>query len=211
MNGLTRQSPLGRGKKGISANLIAQGVVTKSQEGYSIIDWRFIASGMNENRSPMGTNEEATEMANSYISLYIHVVFSTKGRQPLIVPDIQNRLWAYMGGIARENQMKALSVGGMNDHAHILLSLPATLPVAKAVQLIKGGASKWVHDTFPHLRQFAWQEGYGAFSVNVSLLEETMRYIESQAEHHKRKTFQEEYIEFLKRHGIGYDERYVWG
>jgi len=150
-------------------------------------------------------------MANSYISLYVHIVFSTKGRQALINPDLESRLWAYMDGIARENQMKALSVGGIADHVHVLLSLPATLPVAKAVQLIKGGSSKWVHDTFAGLRKFSWQEGYGAFSVNVSLLEETIRYIESQGEHHKRKTFQEEYIEFLRRHGIDYDERYIWG
>lgn len=107
--------------------------------------------------------------------------------------------------------MKALSIGGTQDHVHVLLSLPATLPVSKAVQLIKGGSSKWIHDTFAGLRKFAWQEGYGAFSVNVSLLEDTIRYIESQGEHHKRKTFQEEYIEFLRRHRIDYDERYVWG
>ncbi len=150
-------------------------------------------------------------MTNSYISLYIHIVFSTKGREPMIIPELQNRLWAYLGGIARENSMKALSVGGTEDHVHTLLSLPATLAVAKAVQRIKGGSSKWVHDADVDLRQFAWQEGYGAFSVNVSLIEETIRYIERQAEHHRRKTFQEEYIEFLKRHGIEYDERYVWG
>ena len=150
-------------------------------------------------------------MTNSYISLYIHIVFSTKGREPMIIPELQNRLWAYLGGIARENSMKALSVGGTKDHVHTLLSLPATLAVAKAVQLIKGGSSKWVHDAYVDLRQFAWQEGYGVFSVNVSLIEETIRYIERQSEHHRRKTFQEEYIEFLKRHGIEYDERYVWG
>jgi hypothetical protein len=107
--------------------------------------------------------------------------------------------------------MKALSIGGMQDHVHVFLSLPSTLPVAKAVQLIKGGSSKWVHDTFVGLGKFAWQEGYGAFSVNVSLLEDTIRYIEGQGEHHKRKTFQEEYIEFLRRNGIDYDERYVGG
>jgi len=150
-------------------------------------------------------------MANSYLSLYIHVVFSTKGRLAMILPDLQNRLWAYMGGIARENQMKALSIGGMQDHVHMLLSLPGTLPVAKAVQLIKGCSSKWVHDTFVDFRKFAWQEGYGAFSVNASLLEKTIRYIDRQPQHHKQKTFQEEYIEFLKRHQIDYDERFVWG
>ena len=100
----------------------------------------------------------------------------------MMTPDLQNRLWPYIGGVARENHMKALSIGGMQDHVHVLLSLPATLPVAKAVQLIKGGSSKWVHDTFVGSRKFAWQEGYGAFSVNVSLLEETIRYIERQGE-----------------------------
>ena len=98
-------------------------------------------------------------MTNSYISLYIHIVFSTKGREPMIIPELQNRLWAYLGGIARENSMKALSVGGTEDNVHTLLSLPATLAVAKAVQLIKGGSSKWVHDAYVDLRQFAWQEG----------------------------------------------------
>jgi REP element-mobilizing transposase RayT len=150
-------------------------------------------------------------MANSYIGLYVHIVFSTKGRQALINPDLESRLWAYMGGIARENQMKALAVGGIADHVHVLLSLPTTSTVAKAVQLIKGGSSKWVHDTFEGLRKFAWQEGYGAFSVSASLLEETIRYVGNQGEHHKRKTFQEEYVEFLRRYGIDYDERYVWG
>jgi REP element-mobilizing transposase RayT len=107
--------------------------------------------------------------------------------------------------------MKALSIGGTTDHVHVLLSLPTTSTVAKAVQLIKGGSSKWVHDTFEGLREFAWQEGYGAFSVSASLLEETIRYIENQSGHHRRKTFQEEYVEFLRRYGIDYDERYVWG
>jgi putative transposase len=150
-------------------------------------------------------------MTNSYISLYMHIIFSTKGRQPMIVPELQTRLWAYMGGIARENSIKALSIGGIEDHVHALLSLPATIPVAKGVQLIKGGSSKWVDETYARLQRFAWQEGYGAFSVNISLIEETIRYIERQAEHHRRKTFQEEYVEFLKRHSIEYDERYVWG
>src|SRR4030066_1287802 len=104
--------------------------------------------------------KEGLKMTNSYISLYVHIVFSTKERQDMITPDLQNRLWAYMGGIARENNMKALSIGGMQDHVHVLLSLPATLPVSKAVQLIKGGSSKWIHDTFAGLRKFAWQEGY---------------------------------------------------
>ncbi len=150
-------------------------------------------------------------MANSYISIYIHYVFSTKGRLPLISPEIQERLWTYMGGTAREKQMKALAIGGTEDHAHILISLPATISVAEAVKLIKGNSSKWVNETFRLSDKFTWQEGYGAFSVNISIVEETIRYINRQAEHHRHKSFKEEYIEFLGKHGIEYDERYIWG
>jgi len=160
---------------------------------------------------PLGRLKGGFEMANSYISLYVHGIFSTKGRQVMITPDLQIRLWAYMGGIARENRMKALAIGGTEDHVHVLLSIPATLAVAKVIQLVKGGSSKWIHDNFANMRQFAWQEGYGAFSINVSLVETTIQYIARQAEHHKKRTFQEEYIEFLNCHGINYDERYVWG
>jgi REP element-mobilizing transposase RayT len=107
--------------------------------------------------------------------------------------------------------MKALAIGGTEDHMHILLSLPATLPVAKAIQLIKGGSSKWVHETFPSHKDFAWQEGYGAFSVSISQVEATITYIKTQEEHHRKKTFEEEFLTFLKKHGIEYDERYILG
>jgi putative transposase len=116
-----------------------------------------------------------------------------------------------MGGIAREHGMKALAVGGVEDHAHLLLSLPTTISIAQALQAIKGVSSKWVHDTFPEHRAFAWQEGYGAFSIGVAQVEHTVSYIQSQAEHHRKRTFQEEFLAFLKRHGIEYDERYLWG
>jgi REP element-mobilizing transposase RayT len=129
----------------------------------------------------------------------------------MITPDLQERLWPFIGGIARQNGMKALAIGGVEDHAHVLLSLPATLSVAKAVQLIKGGSSKWVHDTFPEHGGFGWQEGYGAFSVSVSHVKNTIAYIQSQAEHHRKRSFQEEFLLFLKKHSIEYDERYVWG
>jgi len=115
-----------------------------------------------------------------------------------------------MGGIARENRMKALVIGGVEDHVHLLLRPPSTLAIAKAIQLIKGGSSRWVHDTFPEYGDFAWQEGYGAFSIGISQMEGTISYIQSQAEHHRKKTFQEEFLAFLKRHGIEYDERYIW-
>ena len=146
----------------------------------------------------------------SYISSYFHCVFSTKERRPLIVPELRDRLWPFMGGIARQNKMKAIEIGGVEDHVHILLSLPSTMAVSKAIQLIKGGSSKWVHETFPEHRLFAWQEEYGAFSVSVSQLDKTIEYITGQEAHHRKLTFQEEFLALLKKHRIEYDERYLW-
>jgi putative transposase len=149
-------------------------------------------------------------MSHAYISNLMHCVFSTKERLPLIDSELESRLWPYVGGIARENRMKALAVGGTDDHVHTLLSLPSTISVAKAVQLIKGGSSKWIHDAVPAYRDFAWQEVYGAFSVSSSQLKKTAAYIERQKEHHRKRSFQEEFIEFLDKHGIEYDRRYVF-
>jgi putative transposase len=146
----------------------------------------------------------------SYVSSYFHCVFSTKERRPLIPPSLRDRLWPYLGGIARQHDMTALEIGGIQDHVHILLSLPATLAIAKGLQLLKGGSSKWVHDTFPEHRLFRWQVKYGAFSTSVSQLDNTIQYIKSQEQHHQKMTFQEEFIALLKRHRISYDERYLW-
>jgi putative transposase len=115
-----------------------------------------------------------------------------------------------MGGIARQNDFKSLAIGGVEDHVHLLLSLPATIPISKAMQLIKGGSSKWIHETFPNQRLFAWQKKYGAFSVSVSQLDTVTNYINNQPEHHRTKSFQEEFLEFLKKHRIEFDERYLW-
>lgn len=149
-------------------------------------------------------------MPHSYSKTLVHYVFSTKERRKLIRPDIQERLFAYMAGIAKGNEMNCFSVGGVEDHVHILLALPATLSVAKAVQMVKGSSSKWVHETLPDLSAFAWQEGYGAFSIGVSQVERTRAYIAGQAEHHRVRTFQEEFLQFLETHGIEYDPRYIW-
>ena len=130
----------------------------------------------------------------SYISAYFHCVFSTKERQRLITPALRERFWPFLGGIARQNKMKAIEIGGVEDHVHILLSLPSTMAISKALQLIKGGSSKWIHDTFPEHRQFAWQEEYGAFSVSVSQLDKTVEYIKGQEAHHRKMTFQEEFL-----------------
>ncbi len=150
-------------------------------------------------------------MSHSYTSALFHCVFSTKERRSTIDAELQPRLWAYLGGIARENDIKALAVGGLEDHVHLLLSLPSTLAVSKVMQLLKGGSSKWIHDEFPKRQDFAWQEGYGAFSIGVSQIDETKLYIANQADHHRIKSFQEEFLAFLERHGIDYDPRYVWG
>ena len=149
-------------------------------------------------------------MAHSFVSGLFHCAFSTKGRRKLITPDLQERLWPYMGGIARENNMTALSIGGVDDHIHILLAISSTISIAKAMQIMKGASSKWVHDTFSKHQHFAWQEGYGAFSIGVSQTERTIAYIQSQAEHHRKLSFQDEYRQILKKHGIEYDELYVW-
>jgi putative transposase len=142
---------------------------------------------------------------HSFVSCLMHVVFSTKERRPFITRQLQEQLWPYLGGIARNNKMKAIKVGGVEDHVHILLSLPATLEVAKAVQLLKGSSSKWIHETIPNARGFEWQEGYGAFSIGISGVAGTIAYIENQAAHHSRMTFQEELASILKKHGIEFE------
>jgi putative transposase len=129
-----------------------------------------------------------------------------ENREPSLNPDLRARLWPYLGGIAKQNQMKTLAIGGVADHVHVLLSLPATLSIAKAMQLLKGNSSKWIRETFPKMRAFAWQEGYGAFSVAVSGVDATVAYIQNQSEHHRTRSFSEEYVAMLKRHGFAYEE-----
>jgi REP element-mobilizing transposase RayT len=149
-------------------------------------------------------------MADTFTAINVHFVFSTKNRAPLIDESLQERLWAFMGGIARENRMKARCIGGIADHVHLPVSMPTTLSIAKGVQLIKGGSSSWVHETFPERQTFAWQEGYGAFSVSVSHIADTIASIENQKEHHRHKSFQEEFVAFLKKHEVEYNEKYIW-
>jgi REP-associated tyrosine transposase len=150
-------------------------------------------------------------MAHSYSKIFIHYVFSTKNREKIITDKLQERLWSYMGGIARENNMNALAIGGVEDHVHLLVSLPATLSIAKAIQLIKGGSSKWVHDTFPNYNNFKWQKGYGAFSVSSFKRKGLIDYINSQKNHHIRQSFREEYVSVLEKHVIDYDDHYIGG
>jgi REP element-mobilizing transposase RayT len=144
---------------------------------------------------------------HSFVSCQIHCVWSTKKRAPFLDSDLRERLWPYLGGIARENQIKAIAVGGVTDHVHILISLPGTISVSKAIQLLKGNSSKWIHETFPKLNSFGWQEGYGAFSIGVSGIEATISYIRNQEEHHRKRTFREEFVMMIRKHGLEYEER----
>jgi len=172
---------------------------------------RFIGGegAKKESQSVKRTVERRTPVSHSYVSNLMHCTFSTKGRQPWIDSDLESRLWPYIGGIARENRMKALSIGGTTDHLHALLSLPGMMSFAKAIQLIKGGSSKWINETFRLSRKFEWQEGYGAFSVSASQVPKAITYIKNQKEHHRKKTFQEEFLELLKKHGLEHDERHI--
>jgi putative transposase len=148
-------------------------------------------------------------MSHTYVSELMHVVFSTKQRSNTIPTDMLDRLWSFLGGIARKNGFKTIAIGSTVNHVHILLSLPATMPLAKAVQLLKGGSSKWLNETIRP--RFEWQQGYGGFSVSISQQTRTVAYINSQAEHHRDRNFEEEFVAFLKKHNIDYDPRYVLG
>jgi putative transposase len=149
-------------------------------------------------------------MANTFTCLHYHVVFSTKHREPWLRPEVRERVWAYLGGIARENKVVPLLIGGMDDHVHMLLGIPPTLCLSEAVKQVKGGSSGWIKQNFPGCRGFSWQDGYGAFTVSKSQDEAVNEYIRNQQEHHRVKSFQEEYRELLRRHEIKFDERYLW-
>lgn len=180
-------------------------------KGYSIIAHQFIGGIHKDKKAPSPARDGRKEpvMPHSYVSCFIHYVFSTKGRMPCLTADIRPRLWAYMGGIARAKEMDAVCIGGEDDHTHALISLPATLSIAKGIQLIKGSSSKWLHENYPPLQKFAWQEGYGAFSVGYASLANVREYIEQQAIHHQRHTFKEEFLAFLHKYHIPYDEKYI--
>ncbi|HUU93459.1 MAG TPA: IS200/IS605 family transposase [Phycisphaerae bacterium] len=149
-------------------------------------------------------------MGHTYSNLLFHVVFGTKERRPLIHDSFRERLHQYMSGMARNEFRGALAIGGTNNHLHGLIVLPTSISVAEAMRKWKGLSSKWLHETFPSERDFGWQDGYGAFTVSKSNVPEVAAYIERQAEHHKRITFEDEFIALLERHGIEYDPQYVW-
>ncbi|HKS76865.1 MAG TPA: IS200/IS605 family transposase [Terriglobales bacterium] len=150
-------------------------------------------------------------MSHTYASNRVHVIFSTKDREKRLGAELQVKLWPYMAGIAHHHGFDALKIGGFVDHVHALLLLPPIMPLAKAVQMLKGSSSHWLHQTDAAGRNFAWQEGYGAFSVSASQTEDVIQYIASQAQHHAKRSYEEEFLDFLKRYGISYDPQYVLG
>lgn len=150
-------------------------------------------------------------MANTYSQCFYHIVFSTKERVKFISPDIEQRVWAYIGGILKNHDMTAIIVGGIEDHIHVLVLAKPSMAPSQIAKLIKGESSKWIHIEFPHLAKFSWQDGYAVFTVNKSIVPSVVDYIKRQREHHSSKTFEIEYRELLERHEIDYDERYLLG
>jgi REP element-mobilizing transposase RayT len=140
----------------------------------------------------------------------VHIIFSTKNRAPMIATALQPRLFDYIGGIVQAEKNCLIAAGGMPDHVHLLVSLGREASIADTIRLIKANSSKWIHETFQQLHDFAWQSGYGAFAVSFSNIGAVKRYIARQEDHHRQRTFQDEYREFLKVHEIAFDERYVW-
>lgn len=146
-------------------------------------------------------------MSQSLVSNRMHAIFSTKGRKPWVTPDQQQQLWAYIIGIGRNKAIPVLAIGGMEDHVHILIALPATMPLSKAVQMLKANSSRFLRQ---QIRDFEWQKGYGGFSVSASAMDATVEYIRNQKRHHQKRDFKAEFLEFLKHYGVDYDPKYIF-
>jgi putative transposase len=149
-------------------------------------------------------------MSQSLVKNLIHLVYSTKQRQPWIARPHRDELFAYQAGIYQAWDSPALAIGGVEDHVHALFMLSKNHPLIKIVEEVKKGSSKWAKTAGPKNPAFQWQAGYGAFSVSQSNLDEVQHYIENQEEHHRRMTYQDELRALFRRHGIAFDERYVW-
>jgi putative transposase len=149
-------------------------------------------------------------MPQSYVNLLYHIIFATKDREPLITAELQPRLYEYIGGIVRKQGGIALAINGMEDHVHLFAKLRQDKALADMIRDFKAHSSGWLHKVFPELKDFTWQNGYGAFTVSASQAGSIKRYIEQQQVHHRKRTFKDEFIEFLRAHEIEFDERYLW-
>jgi putative transposase len=150
-------------------------------------------------------------MAHSLKALYFHCIWSTAGRRALITPDVQERLYSYISGIARNHDCVAIEIGGTLDHVHLLLQFTNLDQFSSCIRDIKACSSGWIHQNFPELSFFKWQQGYGLFSVSYSMIQKTRTYIRNQKQHHALFSFEEELLKFLKCHAVEYDERFVFG
>ena len=147
-------------------------------------------------------------MSHTYFQNVMHVVFSTKERRKMIPAEMKERLWSYTAGICKRQKVFVHAVGGMEDHIHLLLQFHATIAISEAIKKIKANSSGWMSD---ETGKFGWQEGYGAFSVSKSNIAAVIRYIQNQEKHHRKMTFEQEFVALLKKHGMEYDPKYVFG
>ncbi|HKP36181.1 MAG TPA: IS200/IS605 family transposase [Pyrinomonadaceae bacterium] len=147
-------------------------------------------------------------MSRTFTNLLTHLIFGTKDREPFIDSDTRAELHAYLGGLTRELNGKAYGINGTEDHVHMLVSLPPVVSVSDALRFLKSNSSGWVHDKWPR-KSFSWQPGFGAFSVSKSNVPDVLGYIANQESHHRKRTFREEYLDFLRKHEIAFDERYL--
>jgi len=149
-------------------------------------------------------------MPQSLSKLYVHLIFSTQHREPLLIPSVRGSLHAYLATVLKNQDCPALTIGGTSDHAHLLFRLSKNLALAEVVEKVKTTSSKWLKTQARTLQSFHWQNGYGGFSVSPAEVDSVAAYIEGQEEHHRKVSFQDEYRRFLKEYGVEYDERYVW-
>ena len=149
-------------------------------------------------------------MSQSLSKLYVHIIFHTKYNQDLIDANIEQELYAYIGGIIKENQSRPIKINGVANHIHILATMSKNISLAKFVEEIKRNSSRWIKTKGTPYQNFAWQGGYAGFSVSQSVIEKVKTYIENQKEHHKKKSFKEEYEQFLNEYGVDFDEKYLW-
>ena len=155
--------------------------------------------------------DDTLHMANSFLQIYVHAIFSTKNRQKWIEQPTQLRLWKYIRVLGKAKNISVIEVGGMSDHVHILFLLPTTHSIPKVIQVLKGNTSRWIKQIFPDQDHFQWQEGYAAYSVSSSAVKNVINYIQNQERHHTNSSFDEEYRMFLQKHGVVYEQKYCLG
>jgi len=162
------------------------------------------------NQSVPEWDEFQNAIAQTLVKLYVHIIFSTKNRANLILPEIEEELFAYFGGISNNNNSKLIAAGGIENHVHLLVSMSKNIELSRFVGDLKRDSSKWIKTKDNVSHSFQWQDGYGAFSVGYTQLNAVKKYISRQKEHHARVSFEDEFRYFLKKYGVDYDERYVW-